>query len=121
MTNFKIKELKKTQTRKPPDAEELIQQYSNSDCALALGCKNLQQLCLNSTPWKHVHSASFTAGITKSEFYPHCVAASKFFFGSIRKRSHSPFIKNNDLYGHYSNVCSHRGILLVIYFLSENI
>lgn len=65
--------------KKPPDAEELIQQYSNSDCVLALGCKN-PQLCQNPTLWKHVNSAGFAAGITKSEFYPHCVAASKFSF-----------------------------------------
>lgn len=47
---------------------------------LALGCKNLQQLCQNPTLWKHVNSAGFAIGITKSEFYPHCVAASKFPF-----------------------------------------
>lgn len=50
---------------------ELIQQY-NSDCVLALGCKNLQWLCQNPTLWKHVNSAAFATGITKSEFYPQC-------------------------------------------------
>lgn len=74
------KKKKKTSKKPPPDAEELIQQYSNSDCVLALDCKNLQQLCQNPTLWKHVNSAGFAIGITKSEFYPHCVAASKFPF-----------------------------------------
>jgi len=66
--------------KKPPDAEESIEQHSNSDCVLALGCKNLQQLCQNPTPWKHVNCAGFAADITKSEFYPLCVAASEFSF-----------------------------------------
>lgn len=37
-----IKEVKGKKT--PSDPEELIQQYSNSDCVLALGCTNIQKL-----------------------------------------------------------------------------